>query len=147
MSARPAIANDPLDVLSDGNLARSYGPVFGNGVRQGAYRLDLGAVKPVAAITSWSFNQNGNRGRQLVTIFGSDSPTDPGWNTKDRSRFVPLETIDTASLPSANFSAASLRARSERTLGNFRWIVWSVDPVTELLENTAFQELEVTVVP
>jgi hypothetical protein len=147
MSARPAIANDPLDVLSDGNLVRSYGPVFGNGVRQGAYRLDLGAVKPVAAITSWSFNQNGNRGRQLVTIFGSDSPTDPGWNTKDRSRFVPLETIDTASLPSANFSAASLRARSERTLGNFRWIVWSVDPVTELSENTAFQELEVTVVP
>jgi len=40
--------------------------------------------------------------------------------------------------------AASLRARPGSSLGSFRWIVWEVSPVTELNENTAFQEFHVT---
>ena len=147
VSANQRTTNDALQNLTDGKLARAYGPVFGNGIRSGAYMLDLGAVKPVAVISSWSFNQKGNRGRQLVTLFGSDSLTHPGWDLKERSRFVPLGSIDTASLADASFYAASLQARPGRSLGNFRWIVWSVEPTTDLLENTAFQELEVIVVP
>jgi hypothetical protein len=139
--------NDPLTVLTDGELAQGYGPVFGNGTSGGAYLLDLGEVKMVTAVNSWSYNQNGNRARQLVTVFGSDSQSNPGWNLQDRSRFVPLGTIDTAALPNEAFHAASLRARSGKSLGNFRWLVWSVEPATGLQEHTAFQELEVVTAP
>ena len=43
------------------------------------------------------------------------------------------------------YLAASLRAVNSNTLGDFRWIVWSVSPVSGLGggENTAFQELAV----
>lgn len=142
-----ATLNDPLSVLTDGTLAKSYGPVFGNGTRDGAYRVDLGSVRPVGAITSWSFNMNGNRGPQRVTLYGSASDRDPGWDLSDRKRFIPLATLDTTGSDSGEFQAASLRAVAGQPLGNFRWIVWSVQPVTGIGENTAFQELSVTVRP
>lgn len=136
-----AVGNHPLPVLGDGILAPEYGPVFPNGIRLGSYKLDLGTAKPVTAINSWSFNQNGNRGRQRVTIYGSAAPTDPGW---DLGKFTPLGSLDTASLPAAPFTAASLRAPSGGTLGRFRWIVWQTAPVTGLDENTAWQEFSVS---
>ena len=43
------------------------------------------------------------------------------------------------------FNAASLRARAGKSLGDFRWIIWDVYPVTRGRENTAFQELAVEV--
>jgi hypothetical protein len=135
--------NQPLGNLTDGQLTKDYGPVFANGARETSYMMDLGSVKSVTSISSWSFNQNGNRARQLVTIFGSPSDTNPGWDTKDRSKFIPLGTIDTASLPIETFHAASLRSCSGKNLGNFRWIVWTVDPATAQQEHSAYQELEV----
>ncbi len=143
VAASRATSNDPLAVLVDGQLAKSYGPVFANGIRNGAYKLELSDSRPVTGITAWSFNQGGARARQFVTLFGSDSAADPGWNTGDRSRFVPLGTIDTASLPRADHVAASLRAGAGQSLGTFRWIVWQISPVTTIGENTAFQELAV----
>lgn len=135
--------NDPLETLVDGKLATGYGPVFSNGVHDGAYKMDLGVAKPVAAITSWSFNQDGRRARQIVTLYGSNASSDPGWNTQDRTRFTPLGSIDTTGIAGDAFLAASLRARSDKTLGTFRWIVWRVDPVSSQAENSAFQELAV----
>jgi hypothetical protein len=117
--------------------------VFPNGVRDGAYKLDLGASKPVTAITSWSYSQNNNRGRQIVTLYGSNAATDPGYRLEEAAVFTPLGTIDTSSAGSGNFFAASLRARPGQALGTFRWIVWQVMPVTAAAENTAFQELAV----
>ena len=138
-------ANQPLAVLVDGRLVRDYGPVFRNGIRNGVYKMDLGATRRVTAVSSWSFNQNGRRGVQKVTLFGSSSPTDPGWNLADRDRFTPLGTLDTSGITIDTFNAASLRARECEALGEFRWILWSVSPVTGLDENTAFQELAVEV--
>jgi len=143
ISASTQPSNDPLSSLIDGKLATGYGAVFSNIVRDGAYRLDLLTPKPVGSITSWSFNQEGVRGRQRVTIYGSESATDPGWNTADKSRFTALGTIDTRLVPPSAFQAASLRARPGQSLGTFRWIVWSVSPVTAVGENSAFQELKV----
>jgi hypothetical protein len=147
VTARPTTQNEPLTELLDGRLAQNYGPVFANDVRDGCYRVDLGSAKPVRAITSWSFNQNGNRGRQCLTLFGSNSATDPGWNPADSTRFIPLCTIDTTSLPSGEFQATSWRAWAGESLGTFRWILWRVNPVTALGENTSFQELTVETVP
>ncbi|WP_315853505.1 right-handed parallel beta-helix repeat-containing protein [Neorhodopirellula pilleata] len=133
--------NDPLSTLTDGKLDRGFGPVFSNTIFNGAYKLDLGGVKPVMAVTSWSFNQGNTRAAQKLTIYASDSEKDPGWNLDN---FTPLGTIYTGENESP-FLAASLRGVNNNTLGNFRWIVWSVTPVSELGggENTAFQELAV----
>ena len=133
--------NNPLQTLVDGQLAKGYGPVFGNGVQDGAYKMDLGNVQPVTAITSWSFSRD-QRGMQKVTLYGSNATKDPGW---DLSNYTPLGTLDTSETTGAVFTAVSLRAASGQTLGQFRWIVWSVSPVTSVGggENTAFQELSI----
>ena len=136
--------NEPVAALTDGKLAKNFGTVFGNGIHNGAYKIDVGAVKPIAAITSWS-TQTGSRGIQKLTLYGSNSATDPGWNVADRSRFQPLGSIDTSSLPAKTFNAASLRASQGQSLGQYRWIVWAVSPVTSTGggENSAMQELTV----
>ena len=96
---------------------------------------------------SWSFDQNGNRGRQLVTVYGSAAAVDPGWSTADRAKFTPLGSVDTAGTVGGDFTAASLRAKDGKELGSFRWIIWRVQPVTGQAENTAVQELSVDVRP
>ena len=143
ITASPAPSNNPITVLTDGTLAADYGPVFANGVRNGIYKLDLGSDKLISSITSWSHNQNGNRVRQRFTLYGSSAATDPGWNTQDAALFVALGTIDTASITAAEFVASSLRAADGQQLGRFRWILWETNPVTELDENTAWQEFQV----
>jgi hypothetical protein len=145
VAANQETHNDPLSVLTDGALAESYGPVFANDVGNGAYMMDLGTAKPIVAVSSWSFNQNGNRGRQVITLYGSKATNDPGWNLKDEKRFRPLGSIDTASLPGTEFTATSLRAPKGKTLGTFRWVVWETAPVTDIVENTAWQEFSVEV--
>ncbi|GAA5507497.1 hypothetical protein Rcae01_02953 [Novipirellula caenicola] len=144
VTANPATRNDPLKSLTDGKLAAGIGPVFGNGVRGGAYKMDLGSAQSVSAITSWSHNWKGIRGAQKIVLYGSDAATDPGW---DLTRFTPLGVIDTTGEAKAKFTAASLRASAGQSLGQFRWIVWAVSPVTDTGggENTAFQELAVDV--
>jgi hypothetical protein len=139
--ANQKVSDFPIEMLADGQLANNYGPVFGNGIQDGAYKMDLGSVQAVAAITSWSYNQSRRRGAQKIALCGSNAATDPGW---DMTEFTPLGTIDTGTAK-ANYTAASLRAVGEQTLGQFRWIVWSVSPVTanDGGENTAFQEFQV----
>ena len=137
--------NDPLALLTDGHIVAGIGPVFGNGIRTGAYKMDLGAVRSVSAVSSWSHNWKGIRGTQRIILYGSASAEDPGWDLKE---YTPLGTIDTSEAR-ANFTAASLRAADGATLGQFRWIVWAVTPAIRngITENTAFQELAVEVFP
>lgn len=143
LSSNPVTNNDPLPSLLDGMLAKGFGPIFGNGVSNGAYKLDLRKSTSVAAITAWSFNQEGLRGSQSVTLYGSDSVTDPGWNTDDAGKFTSLGSIDAAIAPGADFLATSLRAATGTSLGSFRWIVWKVLPDAANGGNTAFQEFAV----
>jgi alpha-L-fucosidase len=142
VTANQKTGNDPLKSLTDGKLAASFGPIFSNGVHNGAYKMDLGGVRSVSAITGWSSNQKGFRGPQKLMLYGSAAATDPGW---DLTQFTPLGTIDTTGKHKAEFTAASLRASSDHSLGAYRWIVWAVSPITEKGggENTAFQELAV----
>jgi hypothetical protein len=135
--------NDPVSVLTDGQLDDGYGPVFGNGITAGLYRMDLGVSKSVSAITSWSTNKGDRRGPQKLALFGSNATEDPGWRLDNESTFTPIGNIDTTSSKPSKFNAASLRSRPGKSLGTFRWIYWQVHPVTELNENTAFQELHV----
>ncbi|MGJ8694685.1 MAG: DUF7133 domain-containing protein [Verrucomicrobiaceae bacterium] len=135
--------NDPLSTLTDGKLASGFGPIFANGIKDGAYKMDLGKPQPVTAITSWAHQMKGKRGAQTVALFGSNHPTDPGWNLGDTSRFTSLGTLSTKGQKLESFTALSLRAKKEATLGTFRWIIWQASPISPSHENTAFQELAV----
>jgi hypothetical protein len=143
ITASHQVNNDPLGTLTDGILNASYGPVFANGIHHGIYKMDLGAAIPVSAISSWSFNQDSKRGRQFVTLYGSNASTDPGWRVTDPAKFTALGSISTASLPASPFTGASLCAAPGKSLGAFRWIVWETSPVTSASENTAWQEFSV----
>ena len=133
--------NDPLKTLTDGKLDQSFGPVFGNGTLDGKYMIDLGQSKPVSAVTSWAHNEGGKRGAQMLTVYGSNAATNPGW---ELSSFTPLGTLEIGKTDS-KFTAASLRAVDGKSLGTFRWIVWAVQPISSGGggENTSFQELSV----
>lgn len=145
-TANQKTSNDPLVSLGNGALSAGIGPVFPNGVGNGAYRIDLGSAKPVQSVTSWSHNYKGARGAQKLAIYGSKAATDPGW---DLEKLTLLGTIDTTERAKSEFTAASLRAGEGGSLGTFRWIVWAVAPVTSAGggENTAFQELAVETAP
>lgn len=133
-------ANEPLTTLTDGKLAENFGPVFPNGT-QGIYKMDLGSIKPISAINSWSFKAGGNRATQMLTVYASDSAKDPGW---DLNKFIPIGTVDTGAIK-ANYAATSIRSAGEQPLGNYRWVIWAVSPISNNGggENTAFQELAV----
>ncbi|MGJ8641223.1 MAG: right-handed parallel beta-helix repeat-containing protein [Opitutaceae bacterium] len=132
--------NDPLSTLVDGKVAESYGPIFPNGTTGGSYKLELANSTPISSLASWSFNMGGNRGTQIVTIYGSNSDTDPGWRVKDRKTFTPIASIDTSGLKSSGFTGATIEARKGQTLGTYKWLVWRTSPLNTQGENTAFQE-------
>ncbi|MGA2501470.1 MAG: PDZ domain-containing protein, partial [Tepidisphaeraceae bacterium] len=141
--------NEPLAALVDGKLAKNYGPIYGNGVQNGLYKLDLGASKAIAQINTFSFNQGGNRGRQRFVLYASNADTDPGWKIEDTRFFTPLIDVDTGKPAEADFVATSIRQSDGKPLGSYRWLVWAIAPVTTNSggENTAFQEFQVIPAP
>jgi azurin/sugar lactone lactonase YvrE/lysophospholipase L1-like esterase len=138
-------SNDPIAILTDGKLEEGFGPIFGNGIKDGAYKMNLGKPQSVTAITSWSQNQGGKRGAQSVALYGSASTSDPGWDVNDTSRFTSLGAISTKGQSLEFFTALSRCSADGKPLGDFQWIVWKVSPVTKVEENTAFQELAVEI--
>ncbi|MGJ8653882.1 MAG: signaling protein [Opitutaceae bacterium] len=141
VSSSEGTKNDPLSVLVDGQVAKTYGPIYPNGSTGGAYKLELAHSKAISTLTSWSHNQGGHRGIQCVTIYGSNSESDPGWRVKDRSKFEAIATIDTSAFNQGEFTGATIQARDGQTLGTYKWIVWTTKPINTKGENTAFQEL------
>jgi len=149
VAGEPGARNEPVSVLTDGKLARNYGPVFGNGVLDGAYKLDLGGVKSIAQVNTYSFNQGAVRGRQCFGLYGSTAASDPGWNVEDSRVFTPIVGVDTQTTPKTDFVATSIRRSNGTPLGSYRWLVWAVSPVTPVAggENTALQEFQVIPAP
>ncbi len=141
VKSTPDTANEPLSVLSDGRLARNYGPVFRNGVESGVYEIDLGHEVEMKQISTWSFNQNGNRGRQCFSLFGVDPGNSSTPGTK-RIR-IPLATVETAGYSDGLFTVSRIKTSDGSSLGCYRWLEWNVSPVTEAQENTAYQEFQV----
>ena len=137
-----ATNNEPLATLSDGKVADGFGPIFGNGVDGGMYKLDLTKVTSIAQVNT--FSSGTARARQNFVLYVSAAASDPGWKVADAALFTPLIAVDTRQgVPSA-FEATSIRRADGKALGAYRWLVWAVFPVTDgAAENTAFQELQV----
>lgn len=134
--------NDPLASLTDGKIGGGYGPVFANGVENGRYKLDLSETKGIGRINT--FTSGSHRARQHFVLYGSNAASDPGWNVTDATLFTPLIAVDTRHGAPAQFEATSIRRSNGAPLGNYRWLVWAVSPVTDAnRENTSFQELQV----
>jgi hypothetical protein len=142
ISSRPSTRNDPLATLHDNALGTGYGPIFANGVRGGIYRADLGSVRRVVSVATWSHNHSGKRGAQNFVLFGS-AADDPGWDVADRLKFTPLAEVDTRGTQSGKHHGTLIRNSAGQPLGSFRWLVWVVQPVTDKLENTSFQEFQI----
>jgi hypothetical protein len=83
------------------------------------------------------------RGHQRLNLYGSNSASDPGWNVEQEKNFTPLGSIDTLGQNVDEFLATSLEARKGDSLGKFRWIIWTLSPISPIQENTAMQELQV----
>jgi hypothetical protein len=143
IQTRPGTHNEPTTVLHDGKLAANYGPVFGNGVIGGVYKVDLGETIELAEINVWSYDQNGKRGPQRYALFGSGATEDPGWDVEEAEELTPIIEVDTRQVDVERFLATRIRRSGERSLGSFRWLVWVVSPVTSINENTAYQEIEI----
>ena len=73
IATKPPTKNEPVSILSDGQVGDGYGPIFSNGTPAGVYRVDLGRSKPVSIIASWSTDFSGRRGPQKLTLYASDS--------------------------------------------------------------------------
>ena len=131
LTTTPRTVNEPVATLTDGKLAKNYGPVFRNGVTDGICRADLGSATPVAEIRTWSFNMRGNRGRQNFVLFAAP----------ESGTLSPITTVSTGK--SADFTATGVRMSDGSALGTFRIIEWRVRPVSKSNENTALQELQV----
>ena len=145
LARNPGTVNEPLAVLTDGLIARNYGPVFPNGIIDGAYKVDLGSVRSVEEVRSFSFNEGGVRGRQHFVLYGSDAATDPGWDVAHSQAFVPIIEVESPRSPATDLVATSVRRSTGKPLGAYRWLVWAIIPVTSTAggENTAFQEFQV----
>lgn len=146
VSTSKSTNNDPIETLTDGKLGKGFGPIFANGIRDGAYLMDLGSSQVVSTITTWSYNQASRRGAQNFAVYGSNEVVHPGWDGKDPKRFTLLGRVDSKGQASKNFLASSVRSADEKPLGTFRWILWQVSSVTTNGENTAFQEFAVETV-
>jgi len=129
--------NDPIESLVDGKITDGFGPVFANG-DHGMYKLDLAVTTAISQVNT--FSRGGERGRQNFVLYGSNAPTDPGWNVAERKLFTPIIAVDARQ--DADYKATSIRFSDGQPLGSFRWLVWAVFPVNDM-ENTAFQELQV----
>jgi len=140
VTANHCTRNQKLSILTDGKLTKDFGPIFGNGIRNGSYKMDLGSIKPIQSVKTWTYNMAGKRGNQRLQIFGSSANQDPGWDT---THFTPLGTIDTTSQAINHFTSTSLTPTKCKTLGSYRWILWKVHPLNDSGENTAFQEFAV----
>ena len=139
VKTNPATVNEPPSTLGDGKIAANYGPVYNNGVSGGMYRIDLGKVRKVESVATVSYNQGGGRGQQRFMLFGSRADSDPGWGATRSSTFEPIGEVDTVGESREDYQVTRIHS-SESVLGEFRWLLWRVYPVTDRNENTALQE-------
>ena len=118
LTANQKLAESSLATLLDGKLTQGYGAVFNNGVKNGAYKMDLGQAQPVAAITSWSYNEGGKRGAQKLTIYGSNSATDPGWDLNALEAGSQLTVLKTQDEKSWTLTASKFMYNNTSLLNN-----------------------------
>lgn len=143
-STQPETGNDPLSVLTDGQLAAGYGPVFANGTPVGIYRADLGKERDIKAIQTWTHHLNGLRGQQRLHLFASNAE-DPGWDYTQAKQWQPLTSLTLTQNNLSDFVASSWQTGEGKSLGRYRWIIWVMEPLSGLKEHSAVQELGVVV--
>ena len=121
-ASEPGTKNESLSVLTDGKLAKSYGPVFGNGVVAGKYKLDLGAARSIAQVRTFSTTRAATAaGSGLCSTAAAPCPTPAGTSrtcvgsarssTSTRAKFL----RPTSSPP------ASVRATANRWVAIAGW--------------------------
>ncbi|MFM7180058.1 MAG: PDZ domain-containing protein [Verrucomicrobiales bacterium] len=136
VESHPKTQNEPLDTLLDGEAKENYGPVFGNGITKGVYRIAIPADSPrLTGINMVTHSQGGRRGPVALNVFTSNAEKAPGW---DPAAYQPLGGLDGRKLESGSFN--TLRAVFAQPM-EARWLLIETHPVTASGEHTAFQEI------
>ena len=137
-------SNNPAEVLIDGKLDTRASHAFGEGITNGAYKLDLGSAQSIAQVNTFTTGDGGTRARQSFVLYGSNAATDPGWNIADASLFTPIIDVVARKTTGSKFAATSIRQSDGKPIGSYRWLVWAVTPITsDTSANTTFTELQV----
>ncbi len=135
ITTQPGTGNQATSILTDGKIAENSGTVFSNGTAIGTYKIDLGRDVPVKEIRTFSFNMNGNRGSQNFSIIGISE--------QDKKTIITIASMNTMGDSGGEFTATKVTAAGGGSLGTFRWLHWITQPVTDLKENTAYQEFQI----
>jgi hypothetical protein len=144
VSVPPGSTDDPFDLITDGKLERNRGHAFRDGVTNGAYKIDLGSVRSIARVNTFSRGNDGIRARQNFVLYGSAAASDPGWNVEDASVFTPIIDLVARETSGRECAATSIRQNGGKPLGRYRWLIWAVTPITyDRGSNTTIQELQV----
>jgi len=131
LTASSKSRDKPLEVLIDNKLAENYGPVFGNGTKNGVYTAYMKKKASIKEIRTWSFNQGGIRGLQNFKLFGLSSKGTKG---------IPIAMVYTGK--SGKFTATKIVMSDGGALGEFEVLQWRVQSVSAAVEHTAFQEFQ-----
>jgi len=144
VSVPPDSTDAPFDLITDGKLERNRGHAFRDSFTNGAYKIDLGSVRSIAQVNTFSRGNDGIRARQNFVLYGSAAASDPGWNVEDASLFTPIIDLVARKTSGLEFAATSIRQSDGKLLGSYRWLIWAVTPITyDRGSNTAIQELQV----
>jgi hypothetical protein len=154
-------ANSPgLTAVNDGRLPGDWDEpasnlFFAPGTWGGRFRIDLGAVTPVAAINSYSWHPD-SRAPQLYKVYGSDG-SDPDFNAAPLSKIDPatagwklIAFVDTrpAQGETGGQYGVSIRDGSG-ILGRYRYLLFDVFETEgdDDWSNTFYSEIDVIASP
>ncbi len=129
---------------------------FGQNTDTGRIRMDLGAVKPVSRINTYSWN-NGNRAPQVYRLYASDGTapnfviTPPREADPTRAGWVKIATIDTRPADFMKKDGGggqyAVGITDDRgAIGRFRYLLWDIQAATNQPgTSTTYAEFDVEV--
>jgi hypothetical protein len=135
-------------------MSRSF--FFGKNTNGGRIHMDLAAIKPIAAVNTYSWN-NGSRAPQVYTLYGSDgtgptflpSPvlgTDPaavGWK---KIATVDTRPPDFMKKDGGGGQYAVHIAQEQGPIGRYRYLLWDIKPTLDQpWASTVYAEFDVLV--
>lgn len=145
---------DGVGPTTSDEMARSF--FFGQGTNSGRIRMDLGAIKPIARINTFSWN-NGSRAPQIYTLYGGDGTaanfviTPPRNLDPARAGWIKIAAIDTRppdflKKDGGGGQYAVSITDDHGPIGRYRYLLWVIQPTTnQPWASTPYAEFDVEV--
>jgi len=123
---------DPSEVMEAGSLANLTDGVYNSGYSacigakydgSAKVKFDLGATKTIGQINTFGNEPWSERNRQKYALYGSASPSDPGWDT---SSYTFIASVDMAGDGTGTmYSGVTIQDDAGGNVGSYRWLLWN----------------------